>query len=160
MPARARCGSTGSRQRGLRPGRGGQPGGAFVCAREAIKGFLADEKPGVVINVSSVRQIVPKPNYLGYSVSKGGMQNLTRDARARVRRPRHSRNGVGPGATITPINRACQPHPTGPGRQANETAGVGAFLASDDAADITGQTIFVDGGPTLFADFRVPWSSE
>src|SRR3954447_4801647 len=52
--------------------------GSFLCAREAIKGFLADDKPGVVINVSSVHQIIPKPNYLGYSVSKGGMQNLAR----------------------------------------------------------------------------------
>src|SRR3954468_3809307 len=52
--------------------------GSFLCAREAIKTFLADDKPGVVINVSSVHQIIPKPNYLGYSVSKGGIQNLTR----------------------------------------------------------------------------------
>ena len=46
--------------------------GAFLCAREAIKRFLADGIPGVVINVSSVHQAIPKPNYLGYSVSKGG----------------------------------------------------------------------------------------
>src|SRR5918912_681902 len=52
--------------------------GAFLCAREAIRRFLAEEKPGSIINVSSVHQIIPKPNYLGYSVSKGGMQNLTR----------------------------------------------------------------------------------
>jgi len=43
---------------------------------------------------------------------------------------------------------------------ADEMAGVACFLASDDAAYITGQTIFVDGGLTLFADFREPWSSE
>src|SRR5436189_259712 len=52
--------------------------GSFLCAREAIKGFLAEQKPGVVINVSSVHQIIPRPHYLGYSVSKVGMQNLTR----------------------------------------------------------------------------------
>jgi glucose 1-dehydrogenase len=39
-------------------------------------------------------------------------------------------------------------------------AGVTCFLASDDAAYITGQTVFVDGGLTMFADFREPWSSE
>jgi glucose 1-dehydrogenase len=44
--------------------------------------------------------------------------------------------------------------------EADEMAGVACFLASDDAAYITGQTIFVDGGLTLFADFRDPWSSE
>jgi len=43
---------------------------------------------------------------------------------------------------------------------ADEIAGVCAFLASDDAAYITGQTIFIDGGLTLYADFREPWSSE
>src|SRR5919204_5723491 len=52
--------------------------GAFLCAREAIRHFLAEGKPGVIVNVSSVHQIIPKPDYLGYSVSKGGMQNLTR----------------------------------------------------------------------------------
>ena len=51
--------------------------GAFLCAREAIRRFLAAGTPGVVVNVSSVHQLIPKPGYLGYSVSKGGMQNLT-----------------------------------------------------------------------------------
>jgi glucose 1-dehydrogenase len=51
--------------------------GAFLCAREAIKTFLDQRSPGVVLNVSSVHQRIPKPNYLGYSVSKGGMANLT-----------------------------------------------------------------------------------
>ncbi len=52
--------------------------GAFMCAREAIRHFLAEKKPGVIINISSVHQIIPKPRFLGYSMSKGGMQNLTR----------------------------------------------------------------------------------
>jgi len=43
---------------------------------------------------------------------------------------------------------------------ADEMADVACFLASDDAAYITGQTLFVDGGLTLYADFREPWSSE
>ena len=43
--------------------------GAFLCAREAIRHFLAEGKPGVIINVSSVHQLIPKPDYLGYSVS-------------------------------------------------------------------------------------------
>ena len=52
--------------------------GAYICAREAIKQFLAANKPGVIVNISSVHQEIPKPRFIGYSVSKGGMQNLTR----------------------------------------------------------------------------------
>src|ERR671933_1377976 len=144
--------------------------GAFLCAREAIKGFLAEEQAGVVINVSSVHQIIPKPNYLGYSVSKGGMQNLTRTLALEYGERGIRVNGVGPGATVTPINRAWIDDPVKremveshiPMRRAgtaDEMAGVCCFLASDDAAYITGQTIFVDGGLTLFPSFREPWSS-
>jgi glucose 1-dehydrogenase len=145
--------------------------GSFLCAREAIKGFLADEKPGVVINVSSVHQVIPRPSYLGYSVSKGGMQNLTRTLALEYGRRGIRVNGIGPGATITPINRAwindpvkaamvADHIPLNRAGTADEMAGVCTFLASDDAAYITGQTIFVDGGLTLYADFREPWSSE
>src|SRR3954466_5259627 len=52
--------------------------GSFMCAREAIRHYLADERGGSIATASSVHQLVPKPNYLGYSASKGGMQNLTR----------------------------------------------------------------------------------
>jgi glucose 1-dehydrogenase len=145
--------------------------GSFLCAREAIKRFLADEKPGVVINVSSVHELIPKPNYLSYSISKGGMGNLTRTLALEYARRGIRVNGVGPGATITPINRAWTEDPIkmdmvashiplGRAGTADEMAGVCAFLASADAAYITGQTIYVDGGLTLYADFREPWSSE
>jgi glucose 1-dehydrogenase len=145
--------------------------GAFMCAREAIKHFLAEEKPGVIVNVSSVHQLIPKPDYLGYSVSKGGMQNLTRSLALEFAERGIRVNGIGPGATVTPINRAWIDDPVKreqveshiPMRRAgtsDEMAGVTCFLASDDAAYITGQTVFVDGGLTLFPSFREPWSSE
>ncbi len=145
--------------------------GAFLCAREAIKRFLDNGTPGVVINISSVHQAIPKPNYLGYSVSKGGMRNLTSTLALEFAGRGVRVNAIAPGATITPINRAWIDDPvktamvadhiplSRPGT-ADEIAGVCAFLASDDAAYITGQTIFVDGGLTLYADFRAPWSSE
>jgi glucose 1-dehydrogenase len=145
--------------------------GSFLCAREAIKHFLAEKKSGSVVNISSVHQLIPKPNYLGYSVSKGGMQNLTRSLALEYAGRGIRVNGVGPGATVTPINRAWIDDPVkremvtshipmGRAGDADEMAGVVCFLASDDAAYITGQTIFVDGGLTLYADFREPWSSE
>ena len=145
--------------------------GSFACAREAIKRYIATDTPGVIINISSVHQRIPKPGYLGYSVSKGGMQNLTTTLALEFAERGIRVNGIGPGATITPINRAWVDDPAKaemvtshiPMRRAgtaNEMAGVTCFLASDDAAYITGQTIFVDGGLTLYADFREPWSSE
>jgi glucose 1-dehydrogenase len=145
--------------------------GAFMCAREAIRHFLAEEKAGSVVNISSVHQLIPKPGYLGYSASKGGMQNLTRSLALEYASRGIRVNGVGPGATVTPINRAwiddpekrrqVEEHiPMQRAGDADEMAGVTAFLASDDAAYITGQTIFVDGGLTLYPSFLTPWSSE
>jgi glucose 1-dehydrogenase len=145
--------------------------GAFMCAREAIRHFLAEGKPGSIVNISSVHQLIPKPGYLGYSASKGAMQNLTRTLALEYAGRGIRVNGVGPGATVTPINRAwiddpekrrqVEEHiPMQRAGDADEMAGVTAFLASDDAAYITGQTIFVDGGLTLYPSFLTPWSSE
>jgi glucose 1-dehydrogenase len=145
--------------------------GAFMAAQQALKHFLAAEKPGVIINVSSVHQLIPKPRFLSYSVSKGGMQNLTRTLALEYAGQGIRVNGIGPGATVTPINRAWidDPEkraqvvshiPLGRAAEAEEMGAIAAFLASDEAAYITGQTIFVDGGLTLFADFRTAWSSE
>jgi glucose 1-dehydrogenase len=145
--------------------------GSFLCAREAIRHFLAEDKPGAIVNVSSVHQRIPKPDYLGYSVSKGGMQNLTTTLALEYAARGIRVNAIGPGATVTPINRAWIDDPVKremvtehipiPRAGTADEMGVAAcFLASDDAAYITGQTLFVDGGLTLYADFREPWSSE
>jgi glucose 1-dehydrogenase len=145
--------------------------GSFLCAREAIKQFLADDKGGSIVNVSSVHQVIPKPDYLGYSCSKGGMMNLTRTLALEYAARGIRVNGIGPGATITPINSAWIDDPVKkeqveshiPMRRAgtaDEMGGVACFLSCDDAAYITGQTIFVDGGLTLYPSFREPWSSE
>lgn len=144
--------------------------GAFLCARESLKHFLV-RGGGVIVNVSSVHQLIPKPMYLGYSVSKGGMQNLTRTLALEYAEHNIRVNCLGPGATLTPINRAWLDDPEKramverhiPMRRAGtseEMAAITAFLASDEAAYITGQTLFVDGGLTLYADFLSPWSSE
>jgi glucose 1-dehydrogenase len=145
--------------------------GSFLCAREAIRHFLAEGKGGSVVNVSSVHQLIPKPSYLGYSTSKGGMQNLTRTLALEYAGRGIRVNGVGPGATVTPINRAWIDDPVKRAQveehipmqragEADEMAGVTCFLASDMAAYMTGQTLFVDGGLTLFPSFLTPWSSE
>ncbi|HEV2812618.1 MAG TPA: glucose 1-dehydrogenase [Solirubrobacteraceae bacterium] len=145
--------------------------GSFMCAREAIRRFLDQGEGGSIVNISSVHQRIPKPNYLGYSVSKGGMANLTTTLALEYAPAGIRVNGVGPGATITPINRAWVDDPVKAAQveehiplrragTADEMAGVTCFLASDDGAYITGQTIFVDGGLTLYPSFATPWSSE
>ncbi|GAB4514847.1 MAG: SDR family oxidoreductase [Anaerolineae bacterium] len=145
--------------------------GAFMCAQRAIQHWLEQDKPGVIINMSSVHQLIPKPRFVGYSVSKGGMQNLTRTLALEYAGRKIRVNGIGPGATVTPINRAwiddpekramVESHiPMGRAGTAEEMAEATAFLCSDLGAYITGQTLFVDGGLTLYPDFRTAWSSE
>ena len=144
--------------------------GAFLCAREAIRHFRARGGGGVILNNSSVHEIIPKPKYLPYSISKGGMENMTKSLALEYAGEGIRVNAVGPGAVITPINSAwidnpkakadVESHiPMGRAAQASEIASVFAFLASDEASYITGQTIFACGGLTLYPEFRVAWSS-
>ncbi|KYC35535.1 sugar dehydrogenase [Scytonema hofmannii PCC 7110] len=144
--------------------------GAYICAREALKHFLSRNGGGVIINISSVHEIIPKPKYVGYSVSKGGMENLTRSLALEYADKNIRVNAIAPGATITPINRSWindpeakaaveQKIPMGRAGTSEEMAASVAFLASDEAAYITGQTLFIDGGLTLYPSFRENWSS-
>lgn len=144
--------------------------GAFLCAREALRHFLSRDGGGVILNNSSVHEIIPKPKYLPYSISKGGMENMTRSLALEYAGRGIRVNAVGPGAVVTPINSAwidnpqarkdVESHiPMGRAAKAEEIASVFAFLASDDASYITGQTIFACGGLTLYPEFRIAWSS-
>lgn len=145
--------------------------GAFMCARAAIEHLVDAGKPGSIVNVSSVHEVIPKPRFVGYSVSKGGMENLTKTLALEYAGRGIRVNAIGPGATVTPINRAwiddpakrtqVESHiPMGRAGESWEMAAAVAFLCSDEAAYITGQTLFVDGGLTLYPDFREAWSSE
>ena len=145
--------------------------GAFVAAQATIKYWLAMNKPGAIVNISSVHQVIPKPRFLSYSISKGGMANLTRTLALEYAGRGIRVNAVGPGATVTPINRAWIDDPVkreqvvshipmGRAGTSEEMAAMVAFLCSDEAAYITGQTIYVDGGLVLYPDFRTAWSSE
>jgi glucose 1-dehydrogenase len=145
--------------------------GAFLCAQQALRHWLDAGIPGAMVNVSSVHQVIPKPRFLGYSVSKGGMQNLTHTLALEYAGRGIRVNGIGPGATVTPINRSWIDDPVKremveshiPMRRAGtaeEMAAATAWLLSEDAAYITGQTLFIDGGLTLYPSFETTWSSE
>jgi glucose 1-dehydrogenase len=143
--------------------------GAVICAREALAHFVA-RGGGSIINCSSVHQIIPKPGYLAYSISKGAMANLTRTLALEFAGRGIRVNAVGPGAIDTPINAAwtgdaakraaVEAHiPLGRVGTPDEIAAVFAFLASDESSYITGQTIYACGGLTLFGEFRDNWAS-
>jgi glucose 1-dehydrogenase len=144
--------------------------GALVCAQAAIRHFLSRPGGGSIVNCSSVHQIVPKPGYLSYSMSKGGMGNLTRTLALEYADRGIRVNAVGPGAIATDMNaswindpaarRDVESHiPMGRAGAAEEIASVFAFLASDDAAYVIGQTVYACGGLTLYGDFKHNWST-
>ncbi|MEO0409782.1 MAG: glucose 1-dehydrogenase [Cyanobacteria bacterium P01_A01_bin.135] len=141
--------------------------GAYLCARRALQHFVENKVKGVIINNSSVHEIIPRPGYLAYTMSKGGMENMTRTLALEYARQGIRVNSIGPGATITPINddwindpeereKIEEFIPMGRAGTPEEMAIAAAFLASDDASYITGQTLFIDGGLTLFPGFREP----
>ena len=147
--------------------------GAFLCARAALRGFLArpardDGSRGAIVNVSSVPERIPRPHYLSYAVSKFCRQGLTQTLALEYADRGIRVNSIAPGATLTPIqswvdDEATQAEvarhiPMGRIASPEEIARLAAVLASDDAAYVTGQTLFADGGLTLYADFRKPWS--
>ena len=142
--------------------------GAYLCARKAIQHFLAHQQPGIILNNSSVHEVIPRPQYVGYAMSKGGMENMTRTLALEYAEHGIRVNSIGPGATATPINdwaddpaareKLASNIPLRRTGTPEEMAAVAVFLASDEASYITGQTLFIDGGLTLYPSFQSPWT--
>ena len=134
--------------------------GALVCSQAAIRHWRSRHAAGVIVNCSSVHEIIPKPGFIGYALSKGGLGNLTRTLALEYAAHRIRVNGVAPGAILTPMNQTLMDdavlrvemdsripmHRMG---APEEMAAVFAFLASDDASYVTGQTLYACGGLTL-----------
>ena len=144
--------------------------GAALCAREAIRHFLSRPGGGAIVNCSSVHQTIPKPGFLAYAASKGAMDQVTRTLALEYAGRGIRVNAVGPGAIETPMNASwtsdaerravVESHiPAGRAGTPEEMAAVFAFLASDDARYVTGQTLYACGGLSLFAEFRTNWST-
>ncbi len=144
--------------------------GAARMSRAALRHFQSRPGGGNIINTSSVHEIIPKPGFLAYSMAKGGLGNLTRTLALEFAASGIRVNAVAPGAVVTDMNASwaqdpeararVEAHiPLGYAATPEEIAGVFAFLASQDASYITGQTLHACGGLTLFGEFRTNWAS-
>jgi len=145
--------------------------GQFLCSREAARefkrrGVVADVSvaAGKIICISSVHQEIPWAGHANYAASKGGVMMFMKSIAQELASHRIRINSIAPGAIRTPINRAVWDTANAyralmnlvPYKRIGEpedVARAAAWLASDAADYITGSTLFVDGGMTLFPGF-------
>ena len=135
--------------------------GAFLVAQAVAKQMAAQVKAGgkagSIINMSSVNAELAIPNQVPYTISKGGMQQMTKVMAISLAPLGIRTNAIGPGSIMTDILKGVANNaeamariysrtPLGRVGEPEEIAAIAAFLASDDASYITGQTIFADGG--------------
>jgi glucose 1-dehydrogenase len=144
--------------------------GAFLVgqavARQMVKQVETGRKPGAIVNMSSVNAVVTIAAQVPYSASKGGINQLTKVMAIGLAEYGIRVNAIGPGSIMTDMLTAVNTSPesrrvllsrTPLARfgEASEVAAVAAFLASDDASYVTGQTIYPDGG-RLSLNYTVP----
>ena len=131
----------------------------FVVSQVAARLMVARGAGGKIINISSVHEDIPFPNYAAYCAAKGGLRMLMRNLALELAPYQINVNNIAPGAIATPINQqtltdpeakrnAIGEIPWGRFGTPEEVAAVAVFLASDESAYVTGSTYFVDGGMT------------
>lgn len=145
--------------------------GQFLCAREAIREFrrrgvvnAVSAAAGKLVCMSSVHQEIPWAGHANYAASKGGVMQMMRSIAQEVAPFAIRVNGVAPGAIRTPINRTAWDTAKAyenlmrlvPSKRIGEPDDIAqavAWLVSDAADYVTGATLFIDGGMTLFPGF-------
>ncbi len=145
--------------------------GMFLCAREAAREMIrrgirpeVSRAAGKIICISSVHEVIPWAGHVNYAASKGGVKLFMQSLGQELAPHRIRVNSIAPGAIQTPINREAWETPDAlaallkliPYGRIGQPEDIGkavAWLASDDADYIHGQTIFVDGGMTLYPEF-------
>ena len=144
--------------------------GPFICSREAVKQMKVQNNPrgGCIINISSVHQIIPRPHYVPYATAKGGIDMMTKTMALELATENIRVNIVAPGAIDTDMNinlrtniqereNTLRKIPMGRIGKDEEVANVVEFLASNKASYITGSTVIVDGGMTLYPSFSLDY---
>lgn len=133
--------------------------GYYFAAQAFARHATKEKIKGVIVNNSSVHEIIPFPNFDSYALSKGAIRMMTRNLAVELAPYGIRVNNVAPGAIDTDINEALDQNPElkqqllknislGRMGTVEEVASVVAFLASDDASYVTGATYLVDGGLT------------
>jgi glucose 1-dehydrogenase len=131
--------------------------GPFLVAQAAARQMILQGQGGRVINVSSVHEDLPMPTNAAYCASKGGLRMLMRTIAVELAKDQITVNNIGPGAVYTPIDSDIEAMPKiekalmgeiplGRWAKPDEIAGLAVFLASEEAAYVTGATYFIDGG--------------
>jgi glucose 1-dehydrogenase len=131
--------------------------GMFFLTQAFVQYLKTNNRPGVIVNNSSVHEELPFPNFAPYCASKGALQMVMRNLAVELAPLNIRINNVAPGAIRTPINAdlLSKPELLGPLQnnismhrlgEPEDVANVMAFLASDDAKYVTGSTYTVDGG--------------
>jgi NAD(P)-dependent dehydrogenase (short-subunit alcohol dehydrogenase family) len=138
----------------------------FLCSQAAAR-EMVKRQSGCIINMSSVNAELTIPNQVPYVVSKGGVNQLTRVAAISLAQHGIRVNAIGPGTILTELAKKAvlgSPEarhtilsrtPMGRCGEPEEVAAIAAFLASDDASYITGQTLYADGG-RMALNYTVP----
>jgi len=133
--------------------------GVFFSIQSFVNYCRKSKVAGTIINMSSVHEEIAFPHFAAYCASKGGVKMLTRNLASELAQFTIRINNVAPGAVSTPINqdllnnkeqlgKLLQNIPLKRMGKVEDVAAVVAFLASDDAAYVTGSTYYVDGGLT------------
>jgi len=131
--------------------------GPWLGAQAAARQMVTQGDGGRIINISSVHEDLPMPTNAPYCAAKGGLRMLMRTIAVELAPHKITVNNIGPGAIYTPIDADIQAKPEiekqllaeiplGRWGQPEEVAGLAVYLASDDAAYVTGSTFFIDGG--------------
>ncbi len=146
--------------------------GQFLCCREAIKQFRVQEQAGrpfrsagAIVCMSSVHDRIPWAGHVNYASSKGGIRMMVETLAQEVAHEGIRVNAIAPGAIKTDINRSAWETeaalaqlltliPYGRIGLPEDIARVVAWLVTDEADYVTGTTLYVDGGMTLYPEFR------